>query len=211
MWRGRGRPHTAPGCRLCAHQRACPHVCLRAGLMFPPLPGSEGNPTPAEQSPVVAPREDTAAAAARPGHPLRAEVPGPPAAGASGPDPAASGGRSHLGWRLRHGQESLVTWLLCGNMQDPYKNTHGPGWKGTLEGTGGGRTGRPPALGPSRSPSKVALAEPWRTSQTPSGSGRGSEAGRSTWPGAPRRGQPFEGPQVTRASLVQLPVPAAVA
>lgn len=124
----------APGCRLRLLIRAfAPHVCLRSGLTFPPLPGSEGNPAPAEQSPAVAPREDTAPAAC-PGHPPRAEVPGPPAAGASGPDPAASGGRSHLGWRLRRGQERLIPWLLCGNVQDPYKDTHDPGWKRALEG-----------------------------------------------------------------------------
>lgn len=160
MWRGRGRPHTvpAPGCPLHpVHQCIClpwvPLCWAGVRLMFPPLPGSEGNPMPAEQSPVVTSREDTAPAA-HPGHPLHAEVPGPPAAGASGPAPAASGGRSHLGWRLRRGQKSLVTWLLCGNVQVPCKNAHDPNGKGLWRGTDGGWVGGHQLWGPSRSPGR---------------------------------------------------------
>lgn len=40
------------------------------------------------------------------------------------------------------GQETLVTRLLCGNVRVPCKNICDPGWKGTLEGSGGGRDGR---------------------------------------------------------------------
>lgn len=178
MWRGRGTPHTATGlgCPLCPiRQCVCPlrvPLCW-AGvqLMLPPLPGSEGNPVPAAQSPAVGRTED-AAPAVHPGHPLRTEVSGPPAAGASGLDPAASGGRTHLGQRLRRGRERPVTWLFSGNVQVPCENTHDP----------------PTCLGAK----PVSLKrQPW-----PTPGGRGCKAGGSTGPAAPHEASPLGDPEL---------------
>lgn len=83
--------------------------------------GSEGHPAPADPSPVLPPREEAAPAAAE-GHRLRAEVRGPPAARASGPDPAASGGRSHPAWGLGSWPEMLLTGRFLGTCKSCVKH-----------------------------------------------------------------------------------------
>lgn len=154
IWRGTGR---VPAQR---QSRAFPPTLLAAqhvlgrGVMLPlsPPAGSEGDPVPAEYLPVL-PQErklllqhqdilslQRSTALLRQESQARSRL---PRVGAlTRPGGSASG------------QETLVTRLLWGNVRVPCKNICDPGWKGTLEGSGGGwdgwQNGFPELGGPGR-------------------------------------------------------------
>lgn len=140
-------PQRAPGCGL-------------GGLLTSSPAGSERKPIPAGHPPVFTPREETSPEA-RKGHRLPAEIHGAPAAGASGPDQAASGGRSH--WA--GGQETLGTWPLCGTV--PRKYACDPGRGGTEEGCKGKAGGAPKAVSWTQWPGWALEEEPpqWKVLQ----------------------------------------------
>lgn len=118
-WSGSGKAPLEPGCPpdspFPAHHSNPVGLSLRmAGvLLTSPLAGSENNPMPAERPPLLA-RGEEAASAAPEGHPVPADSCGTAAAGAQGPDRAASGGCTP-----QAGDLSPATRLLCGTVQEP--------------------------------------------------------------------------------------------
>lgn len=159
----KGAPTSARVVRLSGRLSTCAFVPGRGTADFSSSACSEGNPTPGQQSPALVPGEDPAPAAP-PARPLGAEGRGPPAAGAPGHGPAAAGGHAPWPGGSVVGRRCLSPGALqdvqvpCKNIwggQEPWGYRWRAGGAAAYWGAQGGLLG------------KVALARPWRRSQTP--------------------------------------------